>query len=114
MWHDLTVEHAESVRDLYAAALGWSFSTVNMGDYDDFVLASPQGDNVGVCHARGDNASIPAAWILYFAVENLEHSLSEWQSRGGTIVNGPRTMGESKFAIVRDTAGAHCAFFQAG
>jgi len=112
-WIDLTVADAESVRDFYREAVGFEISEVDMGGYADFCLHPPGGDPIaGVCHARGDNATLPPVWIVYFTVADLDRALDVCRSRGGELLNGPREMGEARYAVVRDPAGAPVAFFQ--
>lgn len=114
-WLDLTVPDAEKLRDFYAAAVGWKIEAVPMGEYADYCL-NDVGTNearAGVCHTRGVNAKMPPVWIPYFVVANLDASLKECQTRGGVLIDGPRNMGTaSRFALIRDPAGAYCAFWQ--
>ena len=42
-WHDLTVPDAASMRDFYAAVVGWNSGTVSMGDYNDSTMIAPVG-----------------------------------------------------------------------
>ena len=71
-WIDLTVDNAEEVKSFYEKVVGWKSEGVNMGDYDDFNMLTPDGDAVtGICHARGPNADIPAQWLIYITVDNL-------------------------------------------
>lgn len=112
LWHDLTVPNADEVHALYAAVLGASVQPVSMGDYEDYSLVLPGGDGVGICHARGPNADAPAVWMCYFSVPDLDVALAEWTSRGGDVLGEPRAFGASRFATVRDPAGAVCALFQ--
>ena len=113
-WADLTVADAPAVRDFYAAVCGWTPTEVAMGDYADYAMAPEGGDPVaGVCHARGDNAGLPAQWILYVTVENLDRSVAECTARGGALVTPVRDMGEyGRMAVVRDPAGAVLAIMQ--
>jgi len=116
-WIDLTVPDAVQVRDFYSKVVGWSSSSVSMGDYDDFCMI-PKGSEVpsaGVCHARGKNAEIPAQWIIYITVEDLDNSLEACTSNGGELVSGPREMGDgSRYCVIKDPAGAVAALFQKG
>ena len=41
-WFDLTVEHAEQVRDFYKEVVGWTVSDVDMGGYHDFCMNQPE------------------------------------------------------------------------
>ena len=111
-WIDLTVDDAPVLRDFYAAVVGWSVENVPMGDYDDFCMKDASGGpRAGVCHRRGPNAGVPAQWIAYFVVADLERSLTEVTAHGGSVVSPPRGAG-GRFAIVRDPAGAVCALYQ--
>lgn len=112
-WIDLTVPDATGVRDFYRDVVGWDTSGVDMGGYEDFNMIPPGGDPVaGVCHARGGNADLPPAWLIYITVENLDRSIAACESGGGAVVAGPKTMGDARYCVIRDPAGAHCALFQ--
>ena len=108
VWRDLTVPDAETVRDFYEAVLGWTHEDVSMGEYADYNMLQPESDEptAGICHQRGQNASIPAQWITYVQVEDLDHSVASCEEHGGSVIDGPRTMGGSRVCIVQDPAGA--------
>ena len=113
-WIDLTVPDAVGVRDFYAAVAGWDTGEVDMGTHADFTVAPPGGDPVaGICHARGVNAGLPAAWLIYIVVPDLDHALAEVSARGGDVVRGATTMGAAgRYAVIRDPAGAAAALFE--
>jgi len=75
-WQDLTVPNAEEVRDFYQAVVGWSSRAEDMGGYEDYHMISPStGERAaGVCHARGTNANVPAQWLVYIVVEDVDRS----------------------------------------
>jgi predicted enzyme related to lactoylglutathione lyase len=116
-WMDLTVPDAENVRDFYKNVVGWKTMDISMGEYNDYCMISPD-DNVvrtGVCHARGANAEIPPAWILYVNVADLDASMEAVRNGGGTIINGPRKMGEkARYCLVKDPAGAYVGLYDHG
>ena len=113
-WQDLTVDNAEVVRDFYSEVVGWQTMPLDMGGYDDYVMLSPDGEAgvAGVCHARGVNANIPPQWLVYINVENLGASVKSVLALGGEVVDGPREMGEGRFAVIRDPAGAVCGLIE--
>lgn len=114
VWTDLAVPDADRVRDFYAAVVGWTHSPVDMGGYSDHCMNEPaSGKTVaGVCHARGVNARLPPAWIVYIAVDNLAESLRRVKDLGGEVIDGPRDMGPCRFAAIRDPAGAVCGLIE--
>src|SRR4051812_32290221 len=94
-WFDLTVPDAPKVRDFYQAVVGWTASDVDMGGYQDYCL-HPAGENqppvAGVCHAREHNAGLPAQWLIYITVRNLDASMDRCLELGGQVIAGPRSI----------------------
>jgi len=114
VWHDLTVDDADEVRDFYKHVIGWEHTDHDMGAYNDYVL-HPQGDSntaVGVCHKRGSNAGIPSQWMIYVQVASVESACREVFRLGGDVVEGPRDMGGKAFAVIKDPAGAVLAIIE--
>lgn len=86
-WVDLTVEHADRVRDFYQQVVGWTPYPVQMDGYADYNMVGQDGVPAArVCHARGANAPIPAKWMVYITVANLDDSLAACQRLGGQPV----------------------------
>ena len=114
VWIDLTVSDAEAVRDFYTAVVGWQAEDVDMDGYADFNMNAPgSGATVtGVCHARGINAELPAAWLPYFVVADLDTSTARCVELGGEVVVADRALGDGRFCVVRDPAGALAALYE--
>jgi predicted enzyme related to lactoylglutathione lyase len=109
VWTDLTVSDAERVRDFYSAVVGWRAEPVDMGGYADFNMMAP-GSEVpvaGVCLAKKANANLPSHWLVYVSVSDLDASIESCKRMGGTVVDGPRGMGEQRFCVIQDPAGAY-------
>lgn len=114
VWQDLTVPHAEEVRDFYKDVIGWTASDHDMETYADYNMHRPDTNEIvtGVCHARGMNADIPAQWIIYVTVADMTESVRKVNARGGAVVNGPRLIGDMMIAVIRDPAGAVLGLIQ--
>jgi uncharacterized protein len=115
VWTDLTVADAESIRDFYSAVIGWSYGAVEMKGYNDYQMNNPgTGDAVaGICHARGVNTGLPAQWLLYFRVADIEESIAQCVQHGGTLQVPPKAMGAyGRFCVIQDPAGAVVALIQ--
>lgn len=113
-WTDLTVPDAQRVRDFYQAVAGWTAAPVDMGGYEDFCMMREGSDTpvAGICHARGENASLPPQWLVYLTVPDLEASLRACMANGGRVVVPVRQMGPGRMAVIADPAGAVAALFQ--
>ena len=113
-WFDLTVDDAETVRDFYEQVVGWTWQGHDMGDYEDYMMSTPDGRGVaGVCHARGPNEGVPPHWMLYVNVADLDESLARCKAMGGEQLGEEREMGTyGRRAYVKDPAGAALALIQ--
>ena len=115
-WTDLTVPDAVAVSDFYGKVAGWSAEPLSMGDYDDYVMKTPDGDTVGgICHKRKQNSAQPSVWMMYITVASLDASLAACTANGGRIVVEPRSGGgTARYAVIEDPAGASVALFDPG
>ena len=114
-WVDLTVENASATKDFYREVVGWTVTEVEMGGYSDYCMNEPQtGKTVaGICHARGPNTKLPAAWLIYLTVKNLDQSVAKCIELGGEVISEPRGYGgQGRFCVIRDLAGAAVALFE--
>ncbi|MCZ7542698.1 MAG: VOC family protein [Anaerolineae bacterium] len=117
IWADLTVKDVDGVRDFYSQVAGWRASPVDVGGYEDFNMLPPGSDTpaAGVCQARGVNADLPAQWLIYIVVADLDVSMARCVELGGKVIAGPRSTGPgTRYCVIQDPAGAVCALYQAG
>jgi len=113
-WLDLTVADASGVRDFYEAVVGLTPSGIDMGGYEDFCMTPPSADApvCGVCHARGGNEGLPPVWVPYFIVEDIDAGVAACEARGGETLTPIKSMGDARYCVIRDPAGAACALYQ--
>ena len=114
LWQDLTVTNAEEIQDFYQKIIGWDCIPEGMGGYDDFHMIVPStGDSIaGISHVQGENADIPAVWMIYITVEDVDKSAQLCKELGGEVVVEPRLMGGEDFCVIRDPTGAICALYR--
>lgn len=115
VWTDLTVEKAPAIVDFYQAVAGWQAEEVEVGDYHDYnmVLAEIGKAVAGICHAKGQNASLPPQWLIYIVVDDLDASMSECWAKGGRVLIGPKDVGPGeRLCVIKDPAGAVAALIQ--
>lgn len=115
-WIDLTVNDASGVKSFYRNVIGWEAQDVSMGDYNDYAMISHDSKQAvsGICHARGPNADLPPMWLPYFLVADVEKAADEVKKNGGELVTLIKSMGDDKFVVIKDPAGAACALYQKG
>lgn len=113
-WIDMTVGDAASLRDFYAAVVGWKAEDVSMGEYSDFNMTMPASGEpaAGICHARGGNADLPSQWLIYIVVADADESARICTENGGKLLVQPRPMGGGNFCVIEDPGGAVAALWQ--
>ena len=113
-WFDLTVPDADEVRDFYRAVVGWESQALGMGGYDDYVMMNAAGTAVaGVCHTRGVNADLPATWLAYVLVDDVDASVQRCTEHGGTALTSIKGPADgARYCVIRDPAGAVLALMQ--
>ena len=107
VWQDLTVKDAKNISTFYAEVVGWKAMPHDMREYHDYDMQSDDSTTVaGICHARGSNAHLPAQWLIYINVNDVEASVAKCREHGGEVLDGPRPMGSNNFCVIRDPEGA--------
>jgi len=103
------------MRDFYQKVFGWRPEPVEMGGYTDYTMLMPDNGHpaAGVCHARGVNATIPPAWLIYITVADLDQCLKDCLELGGEVIVGPiGAPGRGRRVIIRAPAGAEWALWE--
>lgn len=100
---DLTVDDAAALRDFYEGVIGWAVDDFDMGGYHDYMLRSADGEQLvgGLCHSRGENAGLPAVWLVYVNVADLDRSAERCVELGGKVL-----VRNDQYAVIQDPAGA--------
>ena len=96
---------------------GWSGKHSNVGtptEYHEFSI----GDQPSIGLMPMPPAmppTVPSYWMPYFQVADLDATVSQATSLGGTLMIGPAPIpGNGRFAIFTDPQGAMFAGFQRG
>jgi uncharacterized protein len=113
-WNELGTRDTASAREFYAAVFGWGFEEQDMGEMGTYTTWKAGEAMVGgmfdVTGVVPDE--VPAHWLTYFTVEDLDASLEKVKSGGGDVKNGPIEIPVGRFAVVGDQFGAVFAVMQ--
>jgi predicted enzyme related to lactoylglutathione lyase len=106
-WNELATRDIEEAKRFYAAVFGWSADTNASGDtsYTEWKL----GDRtVGGMIQMNDEwpAEVPAHWMVYFAVEDIDAATRKVEELGGRISVPPTDTPAGRFSVVNDLHGA--------
>ena len=109
-WNELMTRDIAAAQALYAQSMGWTFESVPM----------PDGSTYHVCHSNGrvvagmfdisgrpDMAEVPANWMAYIAVDDVDAALVKAKGEGAVVMGEPfDVQGVGRIAMVRQPDGA--------
>jgi uncharacterized protein len=88
-WHELLTDDVEKAFDFYSGKFGWTKGdALNMGEMGVYQLFATGANPVGGIMRRPPNAPGPF-WNYYFAVSELDGTLSKVEKAGGKVVHPP-------------------------
>lgn len=115
-WYDLNTTDWEGARSFYGELFGWAESGVMSdspgGTY--WMFKSQSGDRtVGGMSNMAGMMKVPAHWLCYVTVDDLDAALERLKGLGGTVMNGPMEVpGGDRIAQCTDAQGAAIALHQ--
>lgn len=106
LWHDLQTPDPDKATDFYGKVLGWTYETSGQGDHAYHHIHDGQSQTGGIMKLDSSH-DVPAHWLAYVGVTDLEASVEQVTQLGGKLVVGPMPIpGTGRFAIVQDPFGA--------
>lgn len=106
-WNELATRDPDQAKAFYRAAFGWEGETNAYGDtsYTEWKLG---GRTIGGMIQMNDQwpAEVPAHWMVYFAVEDVDAAVGRVEELGGKVAVAPTDTPAGRFAVVNDPHGA--------
>ena len=105
-WNELATTDRQSAFEFYTNLLGWADGGVMpMGPAGDYQFLSQNGSAIGAIMTRADG--MPAQWLFYFRVADIDAALAKVEGKGGTVVHGPAEVpGGDSILVCLDPTGA--------
>jgi uncharacterized protein len=117
-WCELNTHDPAAARDFYSSVMGWTPIVTAMADmgrpphpgeasYTVFMQASLPVCGVFDLNTLEGMESVPAHWMTYVAVKDVDASCQQISATAGAVVKPPFDVpGVGRIAIVRDPTGA--------
>jgi predicted enzyme related to lactoylglutathione lyase len=93
-WHELNTTDYEAAWNFYRELSGWkhtdSMDIPEVGPYFMFTAANPRPEEIvgGISNVAGVH-NVPAHWLHYTMVDDIDAAMERIKSHGGAIANGP-------------------------
>jgi uncharacterized protein len=108
VWNELNTRDPEAAKAFYAAAFGWGFEErqFETGTYTSLKAGDTTvGGMIDITGRAPDE--VPAHWLVYFAVDDVDATAAKAQETGGGLTLDPFDIAEvGRIAIVKDPFGA--------
>jgi len=111
-WNELRTRNMEETRAYYAKLLGWSFEEAPMEGEEPPYYLCKAGDQVvagmmEMSEKSGFPDEVPAHWLAYIQVDDVDQCLQLAKSENSEIYFGPVDIpGVGRIAVMQDKAGA--------
>jgi predicted enzyme related to lactoylglutathione lyase len=106
-WNELATTDADKARAFYTELFGWEAEVSQFGE-DTYTMFLNNGRaNGGMMQITEVWGNVPPHWMVYFAVEDCDHSAQKATELGGQLMVPPTEAGDiGRFSLIRDPQGA--------
>jgi uncharacterized protein len=113
-WVDVSVDDISKAITFYQALFGWDIEQggPEVGGYS---IAHLDGRIVAAVSPKMAGPGTPTVWTTFLATDDADATADKIKAAGGQVLAGPMdVMGEGRFAVAMDPAGAAFALWQGG
>jgi predicted enzyme related to lactoylglutathione lyase len=114
-WNELMTPDTEKAAAFYSGLFGWEPETLDLGDIGQYTMFNRGSGQqaAGMLAIKPEMGSIPANWLVYFAVADIDRIHDQAVSLGGKAVMPPTDIPEvGRFAVITDPVGAVFGIFK--
>lgn len=113
-WHELMTDDHEGAFAFYSDLFGWEKGEpMDMGEMGIYQIVERNGVPLGGIMNRPPE--VPASWLYYVHVSDIDKTVADVSANGGQLLNGPMEVpGGGRVAQCMDPQGAAFALYQPG
>ena len=106
-WHELQTRDTAAARGFYLSAFEYEIDKIDAPDVDYTVLTIGDEPVAAVTTLPADlPPQVPAHWLVYFAVVDVDDACAAAERHGGGVLRGPLDSPYGRYAVVLDPFGA--------
>jgi predicted enzyme related to lactoylglutathione lyase len=112
-WADLSTPDTKTAGDFYSGLFGWQLTTDPKQASGYLHIKNGEQFIGGIPNALHRQLGVPAHWLAYFQVDDVDASTAKAKEMGASIYLQPLTMeGVGRMAVIADPQGAVFAIFK--
>jgi predicted enzyme related to lactoylglutathione lyase len=110
-WAELVTSDVDAAIKFYTGLFGWEVEKFPMASHD-YTMFKHDGIPFGGVMTK-PRPEVPTHWLNYVKVEDIDASIAQATSLGGSTIFGPEEIpGVGKIAVIHDPQGAVIGFHQ--
>ncbi len=114
-WTELATPNAQAAKAFYTGLFGWDIQEQDMSGFVYHIIRALSGEQVGGIYEMSgpEFQNLPAHWLIYFLVSDLDATAQKVESLGGSVRVPPSDIpGVGRYSIVQDPTGGIIALFE--
>ncbi len=112
-WADLSTPDREKAQKFYAGLFGWKISAGEKDPSEYLHIQNGEAFIGGIPPTADRDPSMPAHWLPYIQVNDVDTTAAKAQHNGGKVYLAPMSMeGVGRMAVLADPQGAVFAIFK--
>lgn len=112
-WADLSTDDTKRAQDFYAGVFGWQFTRDEKDSSGYLHIKNGEHYIGGVPPSAHRKPGVPAHWLAYFHVDDVDAVVSKAKGMGAKVYLAPTSMeGVGRMAVMADAQGAVFAVFK--
>jgi predicted enzyme related to lactoylglutathione lyase len=107
-WNELATRDMAAATAFYTKVFPWTAKTSDMPDGGQYTEWQIDGKSIGGGMTMGSMYpdSVPAHWLVYFAVANTDETVKRAQELGATVMSPAMDIPQGRMAVLSDPHGA--------
>ncbi len=111
-WNELMTHDTEAAKSFYTKLFGWTTREMDMGPQGTYTIFINKGQDIGGMMAC-PKKEIPAHWLTYVAVDDVDASTGNALQLGATTCVPPTDIPNiGRFSVVTDPTGSTIAMYK--
>ena len=116
-WVELGTTDGEAAKKFYTGLFDWTFTDAPIGPDMVYTMLLREGKDVRALYkmdSQMTSQGIPAHWLSYVSVKNVDESTKKARELGGTVLKEPLDVFDvGRMSVIQDPTGAVFALWQA-
>lgn len=105
-WADLSTPDTDAAKPFYEGLFGWTIGAAEGFPPEYLVIRNGQSHIGGMPPAAFRNPQVPAHWMPFFLVDDVDGLAAKATEMGGAVHLPPTSMGGARLAVLGDPQGA--------